>query len=367
MRALHRRELLAASAVGLAACGAGTRRGVDSRESRLDRLFEAHADALPENTGAGANHYPMAAEALTAMGFEAEIDDAWIDGVALYAGELGRAGRIDANVDAALGRYDRYGDWLDLFRSELRAPSWGDVVARWAPRFAPAISAAAYHGVIRTGHAVRSLRARDTPARRNELAVGLAYWASRYVELPTSQQPRANVAEMLAAQSHPWIGDSTDVEFSGVVERLTKRPIAPPVDVTDTGASARADLDALVHAAATGFLEMLVLQRSRIWLLHTVTGPAAVEWLLPELDANGARRLVEYARQSVVAMYAAFGAPFVARAHVRVSTDDWRTLIERAVDSRSVHGIKLLDALVRFDRDDDPLWRSVAAQWFEWT
>ena len=41
-------------------------------------------------------------------------------------------------------------------------------------------------------------------------------------------------------------------------------------------------------------------------------------------------------------------------------------LIRRAADSRSVHGIKLIDALARFDRDADPVWRSVAEQWFEW-
>ena len=34
--------------------------------------------------------------------------------------------------------------------------------------------------------------------------------------------------------------------------------------------------------------------------------------------------------------------------------------------SRSVHGAKLIEALWRFDRDGDPLWRSVAVHWFEW-
>ena len=43
------------------------------------------------------------------------------------------------------------------------------------------------------------------------------------------------------------------------------------------------------------------------------------------------------------------------------------TQLRRAADSGSVHGLKLVDALARFDRGDDPLWRSVAAQWFEWT
>jgi hypothetical protein len=316
----------------------------------------------------------MAAEALEALGFEREIDDAWIDGAALYTGELGRAVQLQgADVAAALGSYARFGDWLDYYRAALEHEPWQAVVARWAPRLAPAISAAAFHGVIRTGHAARALRRRETPARRNELAAGLAYWAARYVELPTPLMPqgahgsRESLHETLATQEHPWVDDRTDVDFFSVTGRLTEAPLAPRVELDRTGTTARAELDEIVREAALGFLEMLVLERNRMWLLHTVTGPAAVEWLLPEVDERGARKLVEYSRQAVVAMYGAYGEPFTAREHVREKTPAWPAQIERAVDSRSVHGIKLIDALVRFERDDDPLWRSVASQWFEWT
>lgn len=368
---LQRRQLLAAGGLLLTSCAAGTRRE-RTQPAPLDRLLEAHADALPEALGAGANHYPMAAEALEALGYEHAIDQAWIEGAALYAGELGRARVLveQADLAAALGDYTRFGDWLDYFRVALRGASWNSVVAHWAPRLAPAICAAAFHGVIRTGHAARALRVRDTPARRNELAVGLAYWAARYVELPTTAGPhdaRQSLPETLASLSYPWIDDHGDVPFSDVVERLTATPIAPPVALDETGSSPRADLDELVREATAAFLEMLVLERNRIWLLHTVTGPAALQWLLPEVDRPGARRLVEYARQAVVAMYTAYGQPFTARAHVRASPPPWPLQVQRAVESRSIHGIKLLDALLRFERADDPLWRSVAVQWSEWT
>ena len=147
---------------------------------------------------------------------------------------------------------------------------------------------------------------------------------------------------------------------------MTDRPLAPPVILEAAGAGPREDLEALVRDAATAFLEMLVLEQHRIWLLHTVTGPAAVELLLPEVDAAGGRVLVAYARQAVVAMFAAYGAPFTPLAHVRATPGAWPDLIQRAVDTRSVHTIKLTDALVRFDDGDDLLCRSVAAQWLEW-
>ena len=369
---LDRRQLLTGAGACLVSCtttGAPPKRPATNR---LDELLAAHEGALPERAGAGANHYPMAAEALAALGYEEAIDEAWIEGAALYAGTLGRATPIesDADVAGALGDYERFGDWLDYFGTALSRGPWRTVLAHWAPRLAPAIAAAVYHGVIRTGHATRALRQRDTPERRNELAAGLAYWAARYVELPTrSNAPAANESfgETLANLAHPYEGVHEDVDFFAVLDRLTERPLAPRVLLEPGTTSPRAELQETVREAATAFLEMLVAERNRLWLLHTVTGPAAVEWILPELEEPGARQLVRYARQSVVAMYAAYGEPFSPRRHMRASSPDWPEQIERVVASRSVHGIKLFDALLRFDRADDPLWRSVAAQWFEWT
>jgi len=221
--------------------------------------------------------------------------------------------------------------------------------------------------LIRTGHAARALRRHDTPARRGELALGLAYWAARYTELPSGERTeRGDLRETLASLEHPWLEDHTDVEFDDVLARLTGAPLAPAVRLGSSRTVA-SELDGLVRESALAFLEMLVQERSRIWLLHTVTGPAAVEMLLPELDAATASRLVAYARQAVVGLYAAYGAPYAVGAHVRSAPPAWPDLIEPTARSGSVHTIKLTEALVRFDRDGDPLWRSVAAQWLEWT
>jgi hypothetical protein len=47
------------------------------------------------------------------------------------------------------------------------------------------MSASATHGIIRVGHAVRSLAVAETPARHSELASSLAYWAATYQTLPS--------------------------------------------------------------------------------------------------------------------------------------------------------------------------------------
>ncbi len=365
---LDRRQFLATGGVGLVSCGTGARLTGPERTTRLERLLEAHAEVLPERVGAGANHYPMAAEALEALGYEDSIEDSWRGGAEGYAGPLPRVAPIE-RVEDALGSYDRFGDWLDFFRAALARAPWPSVVATWAPRLAPGIAGATFHGVIRTAHAARALRNRESAARHNELAVGLAYWASRYTELPVNESLRGEGRSLhatLAGFEHPWLDEDADVDFFAVLERMTRAPLAPPVWLEERGPTPGAELDLLVREAASAFLEMLVLERQRIWLLHTVTGPAAVGLLLPEVDPVGARRLVEYVRQAVVAMYAAYGAPYTAGSHVRDSPGDWPTLIRHAAESRSVHTIKLIEALSRFDRDGDPLFRSVAAQWLEW-
>lgn len=353
---VNRRQFLAATSAGLLSCACT--RSLDAGTSgRLDLLLSAHAGRWPEREGAGANHYPMAAEVLEAFGYEEEIDDAWIEGASLY-GSLSPESSVMDSGDARLGDYGGFNLWLERFRRELAERPWQKVIKTWAPTLAPGISAATFHGVIRTGHAVRALALQRTPARLEELAAGLAFWAARYVELPSG----GGIADFSELE-HPWLNQAEDVPFHDVMARMTERPL---VSVIPIEGDPRIALDAVVREGAIAFLEMLVAERHRIWNLHTVTGPAAVEWLFPHVDRRSAERLVSFARQATLATLASFGEPYQSRAHERKDLEDWPTYIERAVASRSVHGIKLIDALVRFDRDDDPIWRSVAAQWFEW-
>src|SRR5688572_13981895 len=167
---LDRRQVLASGGVLIVSCGA--RRPIAPCAPSLDALLEAQARVLPEAAGAGANHYPMAAEALEALGHPECIPEAWRAGAAGYAGPALRVAAVTdgAGIDAgALGDYGRYGDWLEHFRAELARVPWREVVARWVPRLAPGVSAAIFHGVIRTAHATRALRRRETRARLDEL------------------------------------------------------------------------------------------------------------------------------------------------------------------------------------------------------
>jgi hypothetical protein len=356
-----RRDFLIGSGTLLAGCRLSPSDERPLEAPPLDRLLAAHASALPEARGAGADHDPMAAEALEALGREAAIPASWSARARSYAGALPREAPI-GTWPSALGRYERYGDWIDFFEQELATHTWRDVLATWAPRLAPGLSGALFHGLLRTAHAARALRSRDTVARRRELANGLAYWAARYGELPTRDgETRSRLA--LHALDHAWIDDRSDVPFDLVMQRLQEHPLAPEIVLDTPALVPQEQLQAIVREAAEALLEMIEQARHPIWLLHTVTGPAAVGLLLPEVDEASAQRLVAYAQQAVVAVFRAYGAPYTPRAHLRPDPPRWDELIPAAVALESVHSIKLFEALVRFEESGDPLYRAVAQAW----
>lgn len=330
----------------------------------LDAVLGAHASVWPEKRGAGANHDPMAAEALEALGRPTAIPASWIRRARSYAGEEAVAEPI-VEWPSAVGRYERYLGWRGLFERELAERPWSRVVACWAPRLAPGLSGALFHGLLRTAHAARALRRAETPERRGELACGLAYWAARAQPLPVRAGERRSRLGLADLES-PWREDASDVPFDEVMQRLHAHPLAPEL-VLDTPPLVPAEqLTAIVREAAEAFLEMLAQRRHTIWLLHAITGPAAVELLLPELDEASAALLVAYAQQAVVALFRAYGAPFVARASVEPSSPpraSWDELVDRAAALESVHSIKLFEALLRFEVPGDPLYRAVAERW----
>ncbi|MCR9246855.1 MAG: questin oxidase family protein [bacterium] len=308
----------------------------------------------------------MAAEAMTTLGSHT-IPSEWHAGARYYRAELARDESGDTG-DPALGERDRHGDWLDHFRRELERQPWREALGQWVPVLAPGLGGAMFHGLIRTAHAVRALRRRTSRARQDELAAGLAYWASCYTTLPTHDQEigASDIdARHLADLEHPWLADRRDVDFHATMARLTANPLTPRVRTT-TPADPTRELRGLLRAAATAFLEMLVQERHRIWLLHGFTGPAAIDLLLPELSAATGQGLVKHAAQATIALFAAYGAPFEPGAHVRGAALPWAALAQEAIARRSIHGLKLIEALRRSDDDADLLLRSVAAQWLEW-
>ncbi len=194
----------------------------------------------------------------------------------------------EANWPAALGDAKRVGDWTDHFDRALAEAPWTSVLATWWPRLLPGIIAGATHGVIRVGHAVRTLSSCTTsaPALR-ELANGLAFWAARSRPLPglTAPEGRLSTPEALAAV--PRLAEQTGF-IAHRIGRLADLPgwsaslaaLRPPADAD----AVPGRLDELIRA---GVLRYLTHGRAApVLLVHLATAPNAVRHILPVLPKD---------------------------------------------------------------------------------
>ena len=155
-----------------------------------EALTRFHQGEL-EYLGGLANHGPMAADALRALGHPTLIP-AWVDRYAARVPPRSPGSAIpDAERASALGVADRGMDWVATFEEMLAEEAWTEVLAREIRPLLGGAFAAATHGILRTAHAVRGLEDEDKPGRRLELAMGLGYWASRHQGLPGVPGERA--------------------------------------------------------------------------------------------------------------------------------------------------------------------------------
>jgi len=242
-----------------------------------------------------ANHGPMGAEALAALGHGDKVAS-WVEGYrAAMPHHEAPAPRfaLDATDESswrsALGSFDRVGDWEQLMARELAEAPWRTVLARWWPRLLPGMLAGFTHGTIRTAHAVRSIAAvpEPSPVQLTELARSLGYWAARFTQLPGQPILRGerDVATAIAALPR----------FSGEV------PVTPPVagkrlQMLDTMPGYFEALEQLAPLDPQWLLSEMTSEFAGVYvahdeifaipMIHTVTLPAAVRLILPHLPVD---------------------------------------------------------------------------------
>lgn len=336
-----------------------TRAYADAIGEALERL-----DGLGFERGAQgdfANHGPMGAEALATLGFTDDVAN-WVES---YKGAMAHheppAARftIDPRAETswreALGRFDRAGDWEQLFERELRDEPWRQVLARWWPRLLPGLLAGLTHGLIRTAHAVRCLSATERPADlvRTELARGLAYWAARYTSLPGHARlvgdhrvTRAVARLPRQPLDQPSAGPAAAErlqrlqEFPGYADAL--RDLAPD------------DAHWMLSEMTTTFAGVYLAhpELMPVPLIHGVTAPAALRLVLPHLPGPLHRPSIAAMWQVHVALLLAFtrdhraeGESLAAAsaAELPPATD----LLTRALHHGDEHVIKLAEACQR--------------------
>jgi hypothetical protein len=256
----------------------------------LSEAYERLHVTGPEFEGYLSNHAPMVVEAMICRGHGDRVGS-WLD---MYKRRLGEfpqgVGPIGADWQGALGDVRRVADWTAFFRREIGEQPWRQVLNTWWPRLLPGVVAAATHGVIRVGHAVRALLADgEDDAHIAELAHGLAYWAARWQTVPAghasvSKLNATTPLELLAAV--PRIAEQS----GGIDDRLARLDslaawpsVLAGFSVPTEPEQIRTQLAALVDAATLRYL--LYGHGNGVMLVHSVTAPNAVLRTLPVLDA----------------------------------------------------------------------------------
>jgi hypothetical protein len=300
------------------------------------------------------NHGPMAAEVMVRRGLDVNLE-VWLDHYIERLADLPTpTGRI-TDWRSALGDARRIADWTAFFREEVRARPWREALATWWPRLLPGIAAGSTHGVIRVGHAVRTLTTAVSTQALDELASGLAFWAARSRVLPGGPAT-GGLSPAAALDALPALPDRTGV----IAHRLTRLGAMPewpvaagslavPRDAEDVPAV----LGALVDAATVRYLR--VGRAAPVLLVHTATAPNAVLHCLPELPRDLWRPSLAAAWAAAAAITITYAGPPTRSTALSRADDPVGVLLDRAADHRDEHVIKFADTAVEsFERTGDP-------------
>ncbi len=317
----------------------------------------------PEYGGGLCNHLPMALVALDQMGATpGRLNEyrrghvSWLE--KLPDGEPAPAGAWPfRKADHAAFR-----DLQADFRQRIAREGWEPVLRAALPELAPGLSAAAFHGLIRTAMGV-------VGRHDGEIASGLAYWAAHWQRLGV-----ALGAPSKAPQSADPIA---------LLERLRGDPRfafdpkkAPGlIDDALLAVGALGGFGEVIHwldpaackiadvAQAAGALYGAT---GDFTALHTVTGTQAVAVLLPYVREPGV--LLPWLWQALAAAYVAIGRPALPEADAiegwrAAEPPAWPDLLSKALAEEDEHTVKLCYSALCLGRlTGDRMFRWLAAR-----
>jgi hypothetical protein len=302
---------------------------VATRDATLHRLLDAGSSLPPEYANQLSNHLPMALHALAELGASGERLQQFAD---RYARRFeGRTAVRAAAVDDWLplrGQADSYAALHATFAAALAREGRDAVLRAALPALWPGVAAAAFHGVIRTAHAVQA-------GHDAELAAALAYWAWRWQALsPIEPGPPMDVqawCERLleAGRALSFPGSLISLRMAHAAQSAPYRELAGRLQPTP-------DLPSRLWAFAAG----RYADTRNFTVLHMVTGVRAVRVLLPWAHEHAA-----VLREAVAAFTAAYlSAATPAQTLPAPPALDWPTIAQRAIASDDDHVIKLVHA-----------------------
>lgn len=326
----------------------------DAALATLHELLNEGLGLNPEYEDQLSSHLPMALDALQDLGADGARLHEFRRRYGAKLSSLPPALPLGTPRPAAFGSIADYPAWLAHYRTALLDIGRDALLRRELPALMQGCGGAAFHGLIRTGHALRH-------GHPGELAAALAYWASRHMPLaplaPLAAQPGAPLplGEWLAAlcalpdanamPSRPLIAQRM-ADWGG---REDWRALAGRLAVDELPALARSAAALYVHTAD-------------FTVLHMITANAALRQLSPWLNEPALRSFVAAAAAALLSSRAARRAA-AGPLPVLVPPQDWDRLAALTLAQHNDHAIKLVAACRALDRvDPAPAWRAAAAR-----
>jgi hypothetical protein len=312
----------------------------------LHALLDRAADLPAEYRDGLTNHLPMALHALQQLGAtEAQLSlfhDRYVVRFGTVRSPVPQVQRL-ADWTTHRGNWAAFDALRGHFAEAIAREGTEAVLTEALPSLWTGIAAAAFHGPIRTAHAVEAGHA-------GELAAALGYWAARW-------QPIRNVSTALPPlEFGVWFelfvraGRTSAIDAPLISTSMAKAVSTAPFQAHAARLSSPADpVDTLARKAAR-----LYAETRNFTVLHIVTAARAV------------RVLSAYAKPDDELLWPAVAAALMAAQVERRSAVDgdsrgWPEVNAAAIDSGDDHVIKLVHACAEHARQaDDPAFLAAA-------
>lgn len=283
----------------------------------------------PEYRSGLSSHLPMALHALWALGAAPERMH---DFAVRYAERFGAArapqgGDVLADWRGARGHIEAWADLRATFAAQLAHDGTDATLRRVLPWLWPGAAGVAFHGLIRTAHAVQAGHAGET-------AAALAYWAARWQAVPAG------------APGDPLPFDAWAARLQA--EALRSRPAGSLISARLVAAAGSEAYAQLAERLAADTLQPLAdlaadlyARSGNFTVLHVVTATRAARVLMPWSPDPAAVR-AGFVRAYTAAVLASHWQPKEAPP----TAADWPAVRDAAIASEDDHVIKLVHALM---------------------
>lgn len=324
----------------------------------LHRLLDAAQRFPPEYADQLSNHLPMALTALAGLqADEAQMQRFFASYARHFEGRPSAYNQAEPLADwpAHRGQFDAFDRLRATFIAAIGRDGRDAVLRAALPLLIDGIGAAAFHGAIRTAHAVDS-------QHDGELAAGLAYWAARWMPLqaPLAGEPAFDkVADWLDAIDTRLLSADAGWRSNAPLISLRMQEAVHTQAYQGLAGRLRPCGDSLADLAAAAAARYA--RTGNFTVLHIATASNAAITLAAWLPVDDDRAMAPLWHAVAAASLASRLATLPLPMQDPGPALDWPQLRTRALASDDDHLIKLVHAMaVRQALDPKTIWLAAA-------